>query len=47
MAVALSVPEVGDLVLVGGGWQPCDGRRVPAEARGPLKVYIGFDPRLV
>ena len=38
----------GDFFVRGSVWEPCaDGRALLAEQTGPVKVYWGFDPRLV
>jgi hypothetical protein len=46
-AVALDMQE-GDLALVGRSWVLCpDDCVLLARASGPVKVYVGFDPREV
>ena len=45
VAVALAVGDA-DLVLRGSDWIACpDAARLMAQARTPVKVYAGFDPR--
>lgn len=47
IALALDVDDAGTaLMLVDSEWQPCpDSRGVLL--RGPVKLYLGWDPRIV